>query len=76
MHVAMVKARCWPIFPGPANIWLCNMMAKLVSLHSQMLSITCEQHVVPGLLASLMDPVNITLCYAAIPDDVNGCAVT
>lgn len=51
------------------------MMAKLVSLHGQMIPTTRKQYVVPCLLASLMDPINVTLCYAAVPDGVNGWAV-
>lgn len=54
VSIAMVNTRCWTIFPGPVNTSLCNMMAKLVSLHCQMLSTTCKQHVVPCLLAFLM----------------------
>lgn len=37
-----------------------NMMDKLASLLLQMLSMTREQHVVPFLLVSLMDPSALT----------------
>lgn len=58
----MDQTRCWTIFPGPADTLLGNMMAKLVSLHGQMLPVTRKQNVVPCLLASSVDPINVTLC--------------
>lgn len=45
---------------GPADTLVHNWIAKLVSLHLQMLSVTCEQHLVPFFLASLMCPSALT----------------
>lgn len=37
---------------GPADTLVHNWIAKLVSLHLQMLSVTCEQNLVPFFLAN------------------------
>ena len=60
VNIATNRTVCWSVFSGPAGISVHNMMDKLASLLLQMLSMTREQHVVPFLLVSLMDPSALT----------------
>lgn len=60
VNIATNGTVCWSVFSGPAGISVHNMMDKLASLLLQMLSMTREQHVVPFLLVSLMDPSALT----------------
>lgn len=60
VNIATNRIVCWSVFSGPAGISVHNMMDKLASLLLQMLSMTREQHVVPFLLVSLMDPSALT----------------
>lgn len=56
VNIATNKTVCLCVFSGPADISVHNMMDKLVSFLLQMVSMIREQHVVPFLLVSLMDP--------------------